>query len=183
MRGDFQCSFFRRGLTLAELLAALGIIAVLATIVLFSLDGFRARIESAKCLSNLRNIYVGLSALMADKKVWPQIPEDMDESDAQALFWRRTLAPYGVDAGVWRCPTAARMISRSPEAEAVDIDYTPAEFDELESTPFKHPNQPWVVEAGDFHGDGNLLILTSGEALSFNEFYRRQTGNKPPWAR
>ncbi len=179
-----KCAFCRpaSAFTLVELLISIVIVGVLLSLILFSFDGVRARVEVANCMANLRSISIALSAQLADTKRWPQVPEGIDEA-GYARFWRQTLAPYGVDSKVWRCPTAKRTVQRTGEEELVEIDYTPAEFDEMESTPFKYQNQPWVVEAGDFHGDGNLLITTSGETISFNEFYRRQTGSKPPWAK
>ncbi len=168
------------GVTLVEVLVAVVILAVVITMSTFYFAGLETRGEVVKCMSNLKSLHVALNAQFQDTQRWPQVPENLDD-DGYALFWRRTLAPYGADEGVWRCPTAKRTVERSPAEEKIEIDYACAEFDDSDFAPFEESRQPWVVESGDFHGEGNLLITTGGSVHSFNSFYRNQTGQDPPW--
>ena len=42
------------------------------------------------------------------------------------------------------------------------IDYVPTPFDDKPTTPHEWPRQPWFIETGDVHGNGNLIIFTDG---------------------
>ena len=168
--------------TIIELLVSLAILAIVTTLGLSFFQGAQQRTEMVKCMGNVKNIHVALSAQMQDTKRWPQVPENLDETGYQR-FWRTTLAPYGADSKVWRCPSSGRFVQRTPEEEELDIDYAPAEFDDTEFAPFENTKQPWVVESGDFHGEGNVLITAGGTVVPFNKFYSDQTGQKPPWAK
>ncbi len=193
---ETSSSIKSRGFTLLELLASLAIIATLVSLVVVYLGDVKKKAGIAGCMANLRTIHVGLTAQHQDTHRWPEVPDSVrGNDDSYSNFWRVTLKPYGVAEKSWRCPTSAQTVKRTPEQDKIDIDYSPAEFGDViqgqgqsglvqtEFGPFEFPKQPWVVESGDFHGDGNLLITTSGETISLNEFYRRQTGRNPPWGK
>jgi hypothetical protein len=46
--------------------------------------------------------------------------------------------------------------------ENAPLDYMPMPFDDKPTTPHQWSRQPWFVEIGDVHGNGNLIIFTDG---------------------
>jgi Biotin and Thiamin Synthesis associated domain len=64
----------------------------------------------------------------------------------------------------WICPTIQDLM-RGPDysrPENARLDYMPMPFDDKPTTPHQWPRQPWFVETGDVHGNGNLIIFTDG---------------------
>jgi prepilin-type N-terminal cleavage/methylation domain-containing protein/prepilin-type processing-associated H-X9-DG protein len=98
----------RKGFTLVELLVVIGIIAVLISILLPSLNAARQSANSVKCLSNLRQLATGATMMAAERKgviqpatanAWfmeldPQRTKFVWRNDGQAQDWASTLAKY-----------------------------------------------------------------------------------------
>ena len=61
--------------------------------------------------------------------------------------------------------SAARTIRSHENYRA---DYVAMPFDGKRITPSRWPNQPWFVERGNMHGNGNLLILANGSVTDLN---------------
>lgn len=91
-----------RAFTLVELLTAVAIIAILASLGLAGYSRIKASAGSAKCVSNLRQIYL-LSSL------WSQ---DNDGWVPQAVWWTSTLPQFttlrsvGLTDSLLRCPSS-----------------------------------------------------------------------------
>lgn len=93
-----------------ELLAAIAIVAVLAALLTAGLTRLTERAESAKCISNLRQIYVAQMAFAGDNgnTLTPFY------SSATGKSWQMHLAPYlpgndpdrRVTKSVFQCPAA-----------------------------------------------------------------------------
>lgn len=126
-----------RGITLIEVLTAVGIIAVLATLALKSSSGFLDRGRTAKCTSNLRQIGMAMNIYQNENNgQYPAI------RDASLNYWYQVLAPYleGVlksgsttvgDARnvvkIFRCPSA-RQDFGAPSDDAIFRSYLATDF-------------------------------------------------------
>ena len=65
--------------------------------------------------------------------------------------------------------------------ENARIDYMPMPFDDKPTTPHQWPRQPWFVEVGDMHGNGNLIIFTDGSVSDLKTVAgRNQSRRQPP---
>ena len=81
------------------------------------------------------------------------------------------LAPFGPARGSWICPTIEDSLGHADyqQPQHARLDYIPINFDANELTPHKWPRQPWFIEAGNVHGNGNLLIFTDGSTSEVND--------------
>ncbi len=155
-----------RGFTLLEFATVIVIIAILVALALPILAKLRARAQRVKCAANLRNLSVAANYYLQDNGMWPQIPVG-DESTPREEFaeaWIDALAPFGATREVWICPTIQNLLHNPDysKPENARIDYIATPFDDKPTSPREWPRQPWFVEAGDVHGNGNLIIFTDG---------------------
>lgn len=140
-----------------ELLAALGILAVLATLTLGMLSRVRSGAQSAASLGNLRQIGVGMSLYCAEHG--GRYPPDWD--GARNATWRDVLSPYldGNLAGprsIFVSPTSVLPLPASntrPATYAVngEMMWAPRQLGQDEDQPpvtttrVKHPARVIVV--------------------------------------
>lgn len=103
-----------RAFTLVELLVVIAIIAVLAALTLTAFQSMLARADSAKCMSNLKQIGVGLFAFASDNDgVFPIAGGDIQrgavDPTTQKPAWTEQLAPYvGNNWKIFQCKSAAQ---------------------------------------------------------------------------
>ena len=94
--------------TLVELLVAMAILAILASIATPAIGSMIERGRSAKCLGNLRQIGVAVQQYVSDNDYrFPPIetvPPSLGNEGRSAL---ETLGPYGVNLGTLTCPSDA----------------------------------------------------------------------------
>ncbi len=158
--------------TLLELLIALVIIAILATLLIPVFGQLRKRAQKVQCMANLRSLYIATDVYVQRNGSWPQIflknfPTGQDYANA----WVAALAPFGVERKTWICPTIQELLHNPDynKPASARLDYVSSGFDDKPTSPHQWPRQPWFVETGDVHGNGNLIIFTDGSTAETND--------------
>ena len=165
------------GFTLIELVIVIAMLGMLTALVFPALTPMRDRAERVVCIGNLRSLYVSLNTYLIDNKHWPQVPDDIDQTQLPK-FWVQALSNYGATEKVWTCPSLKRRYTEKPEnfLEYPEIHYMPGEFDANPLTPHKWPAMPWAMEIGSMHGDGNMIIRADGGLRNLNDLLKEAGG-------
>ena len=153
-----------------ELLAVLGIMIIIATLLIGVASRMHGIGDRARCTANLRTIYFGLDNYMKEVGNWPQQPDfPRGKEKEYGDWWVRTLEPYGVTPSAWKCPGVTRLGSITAAGESPKVHYSPTMFDQAPTTPHKWSNMPWVIEIGNIHGHGALMIFPDGSVRDFDD--------------
>ena len=168
-----------------ELLTVLVIIVVLAVLGVGMFDQIRTRGERVRCTGNLRNLYSAFQSYIVQYGHWPQNPHKLADKNHDA-WWIDELQKVQIGESAWLCPTHIRFAKQSAremgqpdpgskpkKPEDRQIHYMPTPFDSNQATPRRWPTQPWLVETGNFHGDGPLIVFPDGTVTSFGQFLRQ----------
>jgi type II secretory pathway pseudopilin PulG len=150
-----------------ELLSVVVIITILAILLLPVISTVRSRAQRVSCTANLHSLYVAANLYVIQNASWPQITMSADSDTAQQIFaqaWINVLRPFGPTSKTWICSTMQDLMQNPDytKPENARIDYTPMPFDDKPTTSHRWPRQPWFVENGDMHGNGNLVVFTDG---------------------
>jgi hypothetical protein len=88
------------------------------------------------------------------------------------------LTPFGPTQKTWICPTVQELLGNPDLSDPsnVRLDYTAMAFDDKLTTPHQWPQAPWFAEAGDVHGNGNVIIFTDGSISDLNTVAKKQSG-------
>jgi prepilin-type N-terminal cleavage/methylation domain-containing protein len=151
--------------TLLELLIALVIVGILMTLLMPVYGHMRERAQKVQCMANLRGLYVGTETYLQRNGSWPQIfLKNYGSPPDYANAWVAALAPFGIERSTWICPSIQELL-HNPDYKnpaSARLDYISTGFDDKPTSPHQWPRQPWFIESGDVHGNGNLIIFTDG---------------------
>ena len=155
------------GFTLLEVSVVVIIIAILAALAVPVVSKLRARADRVKCSANLRNLAIAANQYVQQHNAWPQIAPPGGGGGTEeevAEKWIKALEPFGATRATWICPTIQNLLQNPDYStpENARIDYLATPFDDKPTSPHEWPRQPWFIEAGDVHGNGNLIIFTDG---------------------
>ena len=158
--------FHRAAFTVLEVFVVLVIITIVATLLIPVWSTMRARAQRVECTANLHSLYVAANLFVQQNNSWPQIrlgTSDNAQID-YANAWISALGPFSVTRKSWICPTIQALMENPDytKPENARLDYMPMPFDDKPTTSHQWPRQPWFVETGDVHGNGNLLVFTDG---------------------
>ena len=146
-------------------MVTLVVVVILIGFLIAAMGGLRTRAQRLQCTNNLRNLSIAANLYVQQYQSWPQIPETPGAPKEQfAEAWIAALAPFGAERKTWICPTIQNLL-KNPDyfsPQNARIDYFATSFDDKPASPHRWPRQPWFVESGDVHGNGNLIIFTDG---------------------
>lgn len=160
-----------------ELVTVILILAILIAMILPGFAYLQNRAERSKCLQNLRNLYVSTTVYLQDHGSWPQIDPKTLNTPEYPDAWIKALEPYNLGTQNWVCPSVQRAL-KNPDLTKPGtrrIDYFATPFGPERHLPYKYPRQPWFIERGDMHGDGQLILFPTGEVQSLKEVLRDKT--------
>jgi len=173
----------RRGFTLLELVVVIAIVAILAVLAVPIISNLRKRAQRVQCTVNLKNLGIGANLyLQQNNEIWPQIRPTATGSASEdyANAWIAALEPFNVPRKTWICPTIQNGLD-SPDYSTADvarIDYFATTFDDKPGTAHEWPKQPWFIETGSVHGNGNLILFTDGSITDLNTVVQSAGSNR-----
>lgn len=160
-----------------ELATVILIIAILLAMILPGFSYLKNRAERTTCMQNLRNIYVSTTVYLQDHGSWPQVDPATLNTPEYPAAWVKALQPYSLAEKNWVCPSVQRALNNPDltKPETRRIDYLATPFGDERNLPYKYPRQPWFIERGDMHGDGQLILFPDGQVQSLKEVLRDTT--------
>lgn len=102
---------------------------------------------------------------------------DADDGSEEPFWqwWYAKLKPYHIGERQSMCPSDRRERNANLKPEERDVyesSYLPTMFESGATVPYEYMSQPWVIERGEFHSEGNLMIMPDGRVIAhpFGQF-------------
>ncbi len=152
-----------------ELIVTVLIISILAGTLTAGLSSMREKANRVACTSNLRVLHQAFADYTLDKGYWPQEPDGLGSEGHEFFGWIiGEVTPYGGGRNVWICPSDKRLNLINVTTKNFEGSYVPTLFSATEGRPWQW-KQPWIMERGNAHGSGALMIMPDGAVLTSNE--------------
>jgi prepilin-type N-terminal cleavage/methylation domain-containing protein len=171
------CPIRRGAFTLVEILAVLGILAVLVTLLIPVVSHHIEKSEGTVCAGKLRNLYIAMASSIADENRWPTLPAGIAPNSLQEQKWWLEYSSnnMGLSAKDWQCPTLNRNQLMNPNAQQRNlISYWPAPLDGMMLTEINdtYKDIPWFMENEPAaHGNLTLCVLSDGSVTRFEDLF------------
>lgn len=168
----------QRSLSAISLVQLLVVMAIMAALTALAIPGYKEFVRRAGktvCVNNLKQLHLAFSNYLQDVGYWPQIPAAIAGNEqSYEKWWIETMTPYGAPPKLWLCPILKKAKIEDATGRLVSMHYIPTQFDANKVSPTRWPGQPWLIERGDAHGGGSLIIFPDGSIKGLTEVLQEQ---------
>lgn len=162
----------RHGFTLIELLVVIAIISILASMLVPALQKVREKARQSVCMSNQKQIYIGMVMYAKDYNGWLPL---LREGQSSGLWWNKSIGSYlypgelpepavGMDRIL--CPSAPLPTPPATVYRSYGINYTKKEY--FPEFPETDEDKAKVVPLAKFRLTTYLLADTANSMQLFN---------------
>jgi len=162
-RGFGPPSCEAHGFTLIELLVVVAIIAILSAILFPVFAKAREKARQTSCLSNLKQLGLGLQMYVSDYESYPMMSSPSSFSPRQR--WADYLYPYVKNPQVFLCPSAPENLANKTFAHDASIKYGGYGFNYqyLGNSRF-----PWTASDAEISAPAETIAITDTNGVAYD---------------